>query len=73
MHQGISDAIRGTPYTLAQSECRQPSSQILIPALERDDSDWEMANRLATDNMDCLESVKWVKQFCQTGEARRSD
>jgi hypothetical protein len=45
-------------------------SQVLIPARERDDIDWDMANRLATENSDFLEFIKLVKQFYQTGEAR---
>ena len=48
-------------------------SQVLIPARERDEIDWDMANRLATENRDYLEYVKLVKQFYQTGEARLAD
>jgi hypothetical protein len=48
-------------------------SQVLIPARERDEIDWDMANRLATENLDFLEYVKLVKQFYQTGEARPAD
>jgi hypothetical protein len=48
-------------------------SQVLIPARERDEIDWDMANRLATENRDFLDFVKLVKQFYQTGEARLSD
>jgi hypothetical protein len=48
-------------------------SQVLIPARERDEIDWDMANRLATENRDFLEYVKLVKQFYQIGEARQSD
>ena len=48
-------------------------SQVLIPARERDQIDWDMANRLATENSDFLEYVKLVKQFYQTGEARMAD
>jgi hypothetical protein len=48
-------------------------SQVLIPARERDEIDWDMANRLATENRDFLEYVKLVKQFYQTGEARSTD
>lgn len=48
-------------------------SQVLIPARERDEIDWDMANRLATENRDFLEFVKLVKQFYQTGEARSTD
>lgn len=48
-------------------------SQVLIPAREKDEIDWDMANRLATENRDFLEYVKLVKQFYQTGEARLAD
>ncbi|TAN47709.1 MAG: HrgA protein [Methylococcaceae bacterium] len=48
-------------------------SQVLIPARERDEIDWDMVNRLATENRDFLEYVKQVKQFYQTGEARPAD
>jgi hypothetical protein len=48
-------------------------SQVLIPAREKDEIDWDMANRLATENRDFLEYLKLVKQFYQTGEARQAD
>lgn len=48
-------------------------SQVLIPARERDEIDWDMANRLATENRDFLDYVKLVKQFYQIGEARSAD
>ncbi|RQZ77892.1 HrgA protein [Burkholderia cepacia] len=48
-------------------------SQVLIPALEREEIDWDMANRLATENKDFLEYVKLVKRFYQTGDARAAD
>lgn len=48
-------------------------SQVLIPARARDEIDWDMVNRLATENRDFLEYVKLVKQFYQTGEVRPVD
>jgi len=48
-------------------------SQVLIPARERDEIDWNMANRLAIENRDFLNYVKLVKQFYQTSEARSAD
>ncbi len=48
-------------------------NQVLIPAHEHDEIDWDMANRLATENRDFLDYVKLVKQFYQTGEARLAD
>ena len=48
-------------------------SQVMIPARERSEIDWDMANRLATENKDFLEYVKWVRQFYQTGDLRKVD
>jgi hypothetical protein len=48
-------------------------SQVLIPARERDEIDWGMANRLASENKDFVGYIKLVKQFYQTGEARSAD
>ena len=48
-------------------------SQVLIPARERDAIDWDMVNRLATENRDFMKYVNLVKQFYQTGDARTSD
>ena len=59
---------------LIQLDTENPSeSQVLVPARERDEIDWDMANRLATENQDFLTYVKLVKQFYQTGEARPAD
>ncbi len=48
-------------------------SQVLIPARERDEIDWDMVNRLTVENKGFLEYVKLIKQFYQTGEARAVD
>ncbi len=48
-------------------------SQILIPAKERVEIDWDTANRLAMENKDFLDFVKLVRQLYQTDEVRRSD
>jgi hypothetical protein len=59
---------------LIKLDADNPSeSQVLIPARERGEIDWDTANRLATENKDFLEYVKLVKQFYQTGEARLAD
>lgn len=59
---------------LIKLDVENPSeSQVLIPAKERTEIDWDTANRLATENKDFLEYVKLVKQFYQTGEARLAD
>lgn len=48
-------------------------SQILVPARERIEIDWDTANRLATENKDFLNYIKLVRQFYQTGDPRPSD
>ena len=45
-------------------------SQVLIPARERPDVDWDMVNRLAVENSDFMDYVKLVKNFYLTGETR---
>ena len=59
---------------LIKLEAENPSdSQVLIPARERAEIDWNTANRLATENKDFLKYVKLVRQFYQTGEAHHAD
>jgi len=48
-------------------------SQVLIPARERSEIDWNMVNRLAMENLDFMAYVKLVRQFYQTGEVRSRD
>lgn len=45
-------------------------SEILIPARERPDIDWDACNRLAQENTDFRNFISWVRQFHQTGNAR---
>jgi len=55
-------------------DAENPSeSQIMIPARERNEIDWDTANRLAETNRDFLEYIKLIRQFYQTGEIRQSD
>jgi len=55
-------------------DAEDPSeSQIMIPAKERSDIDWDTANRLIEENKDFLEYIKLIRQFHQTGEIRQSD
>jgi len=44
-------------------------SQVLIPARERSDIDWDMVNRLTEENTDFEDYIRRVKQFYQTGDA----
>ncbi|UNF52823.1 HrgA protein [Bartonella krasnovii] len=48
-------------------------SEIIIPAKERRDIDWDIANRLVEENKDFLHYIKLIRQFYQTGEMRPSD
>jgi len=55
-------------------DAENPSeSQIMIPAKERTEIDWDTANRLTEENKDFLEYIKRIRQFYQTGEIRQSD
>ena len=55
-------------------DAENPSeSQIMIPAKERIEIDWDTANRLTKENKDFLQYIKLIRQFYQTGEIRRSD
>jgi hypothetical protein len=48
-------------------------SEILIPARERLEIDWNNANRLAEENTDFLNYIKLIRQFYQTGDVRAAD
>jgi uncharacterized protein len=48
-------------------------SQIIIPAKEKSDIDWNNANRLAGENTDFLEYIRLIKEFYQTGNIRILD
>ncbi len=47
-------------------------SQIVIPAKEHNEIDWNTVNRLAQENKDFLNYVKQVRQFYQTGDVPRT-
>lgn len=54
---------------LLQLDVENPTeSQILIPARERAEIDWEMCNRLTAENPDFAEFLGRVRRFHQTGE-----
>jgi uncharacterized protein len=48
-------------------------SEIMIPAREKINIDWNAANRLAQENSDFLEYIRLIRQFYQTGEHRPKD
>lgn len=59
---------------LIRLNCEDPSeSEILIPARERLDIDWDACNRLAQENVDFRNFVSGVRQFHQTDNARVGD
>jgi len=51
------------------NEGNPSESQVLIPARERSDIDWDMVNRLTEENTDFEDYIRRVKQFYQTGDA----
>lgn len=52
-----------------QLDSDNPSeSQILIPARERAEIDWDMCNRLTEENKDFVDYISRVRRFYQTGE-----
>lgn len=65
-------SLHGIGFIRLDSE--NPSeSQIMIPAKERNEIDWDITNRLTEENKDFLEYIKLIRQFYQTGELRHSD
>ncbi len=59
---------------LIKLDVENPSeSEIIVPAKERPEVDWDMINRLVDENKDFLDYIKLVKQFYQTGEVRAHD
>lgn len=65
-------SLHGIGFIKLDSE--NPSeSEIMIPARERFDIDWNNANRLAEENTDFLSYIKLIRQFYQTGDVRSAD
>lgn len=59
---------------LIQLDLETPAeSQIIIPARERPDIDWDTCNRLAVENKDFSQFVKLVREFYQTGGTKMAD
>jgi hypothetical protein len=48
-------------------------SQVMIPARERPDVDWDMCNRLAEENTDFVAYIERIKHFHQTGKVSRME
>ena len=54
---------------LIKLDTENPSeSQILIPATEKSEVDWDTVNRLVRENKDFIAYIKLVRHFYQTGE-----
>lgn len=68
----ILSSLHGIGFISLNAE-NPPESQILIPAKERNEVDWDTANRLTEENKDFLEYIKLIRQFYQTGEMRHTD
>ena len=52
-----------------QLDAKEPSeSQILIPAKERSEIDWDTANRLTQENSDFFEYIKAIRNFYTYGD-----
>lgn len=59
---------------LVRLNAENPSeSEILIPAREKLEIDWNVCNRLTKENKDFLFFIKLVRQFHQTGDPRSGD
>lgn len=62
----------GIGFMLLNSD--EPSeSQILIPAKETSQADWNLLNRLASENSDAKKYVKAIRDFHLTGETHKSN
>jgi hypothetical protein len=62
----ILSSLHGIGFILLDNE-NVSESQILIPAKEKLEIDWNTANRLAEENKDFLKYIKLVRKFYQTG------
>ena len=65
-------SLHGIGFILLNAE--NPSeSQIMLPAKERTEVDWDTANRLTEENTDFLNYIKQIRKFYQTGEIQPRD
>ncbi|MBR1777404.1 MAG: HrgA protein [Alphaproteobacteria bacterium] len=57
-----------------QLNCEDPSeSQILIPAIEKKELDWDMIDRIAKENPDFKDFINLITEFYQTGKIKDRD
>lgn len=65
-------SLHGIGFILLDTE--NPSeSQIMIPAQERNDLDWESINRLTEANKDFSDYIEEISDFCLTGKTKKQD
>lgn len=65
-------SLHGIGFILLDTE--NPSeSQIMIPAKERNDLDWESINRLTDANKDFSDYIEEISDFCLTGKTKKQD
>lgn len=63
------NALHGIGFISLDSE-NPAESQVLIPARERTEVDWDTVNRLAKESRDFAAYIKAVRQFYQLGEVK---
>ena len=57
-----------------QLNCEDPSeSQILIPAIEKKELDWDMIDRITKENPDFKDFINLITEFYQTGKIKGRD
>jgi len=65
-------SLHGIGFVLLDTE--NPSeSQVMIPARERHDLDWESINRLTEANKDFSDYIDEISDFCLTGKTKEQD
>jgi len=68
----ILASLHGIGFILLEPDALS-ESQIMIPAREKGDLDWESINHLAEANKDFVSYIEEIKDFCLTGKAKSSD
>ncbi|WP_316354712.1 COG2958 family protein [Candidatus Trichorickettsia mobilis] len=68
----ILNALHGIGFISLDSD-NPPESQLLIPARERTEVDWDTINRLTEESKDFIVFIKSIRQFYQTGEVKSVD
>ncbi|MCX5921414.1 MAG: HrgA protein [Candidatus Melainabacteria bacterium] len=59
---------------IIQLDVEDPNeSQIIIPARESSDVDWDATNRLVEENKDFQEYIELIREFYQTGKIRKEN